>query len=91
MLNVHGLLEYCHFFPGRSDYLKCPASWVVDNMEFDDYDFWYVHQGEGTLHVNEKTFEIGGDQLYFFKPGDRISAAQQNKNPLEVSYCHLLF
>lgn len=60
----------------------------MKNLLLDDYDFWVVESGRGWLKLNEKTHEVGSGSQFLFKPGDRVSAGQDPKNPLTLYYGH---
>lgn len=66
----------------------CAPDWVIRDRVTPDYHFWYAVKGKGKLVWNGKTFHIRPGSFFFFRPGDRIEAAQVPASPLTVYACH---
>jgi len=66
----------------------CWTDWGMKNLVFDDYDFWVVEKGTGWIKLNDKTHEIAAGSQFLLKPGDRVSAGQDLKDPLTLYYGH---
>jgi AraC family transcriptional regulator of arabinose operon len=69
-------------------YVECGIDWNVEDRLIPDYDIWYIKKGRGELFVNGERFSIKPGCMYFFRPGDRISATQNLGQNLSVYYCH---
>ena len=69
-------------------YVDCPREWQINQQVIPDYDLWYVKRGSGTLILNDEEYPIQPGCMYFFRPGDVISATQEPNNRLSVYYCH---
>lgn len=82
------ILDHTLFRPGRSADYECPTDWKVDGLEVSDYDLWYIREGTGWIRINETEYTLSPHDLYLFKPGDTVTAAQDPTNRLTVYYSH---
>lgn len=57
-------------------------------MPFQDFDFWYVWNGEGEVTLNNKQYQVRSGDCFLFKPGDLSSAKHNPNRPLTVTYIH---
>ncbi len=68
--------------------VHCDHDWKLNNRFIPDYDLWYVKKGQGSVWINGELFPLQAGCVYFFRPGDVISASQNEDQPLSVYYCH---
>lgn len=62
--------------------------WSREHEPFDDYDFWYVWDGEGEVILNKTIHHIRKGDCFLFRPGDLTSATHNPERPLTVTYIH---
>ncbi|SDM83841.1 AraC-type DNA-binding protein [Paenibacillus sp. yr247] len=62
--------------------------WSRENEPFDDYDFWYVWNGEGEVILNGTSHQVRQRDCFLFRPGDFTSARHNPQRPLTVTYIH---
>jgi AraC family transcriptional regulator of arabinose operon len=62
--------------------------WIRENMPFQDFDFWYVWDGEGEVTLNNKLYQVRSGDCFLFKPGDLSSAKHNPNRRLTVTYIH---
>ncbi|NQX57878.1 helix-turn-helix domain-containing protein [Paenibacillus qinlingensis] len=62
--------------------------WSRDHEPFEDFDFWYVWEGEGEVTLNSKIYPVRSGDCFLFKPGDLSSAEHNPERPLTVTYIH---
>ena len=82
------VVDQCRFLGGQYGNVRCPKDWVIEDRLMSDYDVWFVHSGRGDLTVSGNMYSVSAHELYLFRPGDRISATQDLRTPLHVTYCH---
>lgn len=70
--------------------IHCEPNWRWKKREkpMPNYDLFYVWSGEGTLQLNNKSYEISKGHCFLFKPGDYTSATHNPQNPLVITYIH---
>lgn len=55
---------------------------------FDDYDFWYVKDGAGTIIHNNVRTDVHAKMMRIYRPGDTLSVLHRKEVPLTVYLCH---
>jgi AraC family transcriptional regulator, arabinose operon regulatory protein len=70
--------------------IKCEPSWVWREREkpLENFDLFYVWEGQGTLTVNQEVYHITRGSCLLFRPGDYTSATHDAKRPLTLTYVH---
>jgi len=70
--------------------IRCEPSWVWRERErpLENYDLFYVWEGEGTVVVNEQAYEVSRGSCLLFRPGDFTSARHNPQKPLTLTYIH---
>lgn len=69
----------------------CEVNWKWNRREddpFQDFDFWYVWDGEGEVTLNSKRYHVSSGDCFLFKPGDLTNAKHNPERPLTVTYIH---
>lgn len=70
--------------------IRCEPGWVWRKRErpFENYDLFYVWDGEGTVTVNDSEIQVRRGSCLLFRPGDRLGAVQDASKPLTLTYIH---
>lgn len=78
------------FFNDDFGKVNCEPNWKWSREDnpFDDYDFWYVWDGEGEVTLNHTQYEVRKGDCFLFKPGDLSSAKHNPERPLTVTFIH---
>jgi AraC family transcriptional regulator, arabinose operon regulatory protein len=76
---------------GRFGRHECEPGWEWNHTS-DDYDFWFVISGSGTVFLNGAAAEtLAAGTLVLLRPGDAAQFSQDPNNRLTVLYCHFEF
>ncbi|PAV29423.1 hypothetical protein CIL05_11185 [Virgibacillus profundi] len=62
--------------------------WKKRDKPMPNYDLLYVWNGEGTVVLNEKPYDVEKGNCFLFKPGDVITATHIPQNSLILTYIH---
>ena len=62
--------------------------WKRRNHPMPNYDLFYVWNGEGTVVLNKRTYDVGKGHCFLFRPGDEIEANHNPQNPFVLTYIH---
>jgi len=65
----------------------CPDDWAWEARTLPNYDLWYVAQGTGRLSIGANEYALSRGRLFFFLPGDVVTAHQEPAEPLTVYFC----
>lgn len=70
--------------------IHCEPSWKWRRRKdpMPNYDLFYVWNGEGTLVLNKKPYQISKGHCFLFRPGDWTEAVHNPQNPLVITYIH---
>ncbi|OCT15614.1 hypothetical protein A8709_16235 [Paenibacillus pectinilyticus] len=70
--------------------VNCEVNWKWNrgNEPFQDFDFWYVWDGEGEVTLNTKQYHVSAGDCFLFQPGDLSSARHNPERPLTVTFIH---
>ena len=70
--------------------IRCEPGWVWRPREkpFENYDLFYVWDGEGAVTVGGETIPVRRGSCLLFRPGDRPGAVHDPKKPLTLTYIH---
>ncbi|MFK2827168.1 AraC family transcriptional regulator [Bacillus sp. B190/17] len=62
--------------------------WRKRDQPMPNYDLFYIWNGEGTVILNGKSYQVEKGHCFLFKPGDLITAAHKPQRPLKLTYIH---
>ncbi|GAS85587.1 MULTISPECIES: AraC family transcriptional regulator [Paenibacillus] len=70
--------------------IVCEPGWKWQKREkpMQNYDLFYVWSGEGTLVLNDQSYEVGKGSCFLFRPGDHPTATHNKQKPLVLTYIH---
>ncbi|ANE46078.1 hypothetical protein SY83_07035 [Paenibacillus swuensis] len=70
--------------------IACERTWRWNrgSIPFEDFDLWYIWNGEGEIVLNGNKQRLGRHQCFLFRPGDRVDAWHHPERPLTVTYIH---
>ncbi|MET1167621.1 AraC family ligand binding domain-containing protein, partial [Bacillus velezensis] len=63
--------------------IVCEPGWKWQKREkpMPNYDLFYVWSGEGTLVLNDQSYEVGKGSCFLFRPGDHPTATHNKQKP----------
>lgn len=70
--------------------IHCEPNWKWRKRDkpMPNYDLFYVWNGEGTVVLNGKPYNVQKGHCFLFKPGDFTTATHNPQNPLILTYIH---
>lgn len=70
--------------------IHCEPNWKWRKRDkpMPNYDLFYVWNGEGTVVLNGKPYNVEKGHCFLFIPGDLITAIHNPQNPLILTYIH---
>lgn len=71
--------------------VRCEPHWQWKSNGSNDFDFWYILDGKGTLVLNGKSHALTPGCCFIIPPNSKIHATQDLKNRLLVFYLHFDF
>lgn len=87
--HIERLLGLDQFATRRLSVYVCERTWSWNPPVFNDFDFWLVLAGEGTLRVNGTPYPLGPGVGFLLQPGDTVVGSQKPEAPLTVFACHI--
>ncbi|GGD86913.1 helix-turn-helix transcriptional regulator [Paenibacillus nasutitermitis] len=77
--------------PGVCGKAVCEPEWRWDPPgPMEDYDIWYVMEGQGAITINGTGYDVKRGTLVLLYPGDVIKARHDPEDRLMVIYIHFL-
>jgi len=68
----------------------CEPGWAWSPPALVDFDFWAVLAGEGNVDLNAARHPLRPGTVFLLRPGDRVSANHNPKEPLRVFAFHFM-
>lgn len=62
--------------------------WKRRDIPLPNYDLFYVWNGEGTVVLNKRAYNVGKGHCFLFRPGDETEAHHNPQNPFVLTYIH---
>ncbi|WP_168120217.1 AraC family transcriptional regulator [Paenibacillus sp. HB172176] len=66
----------------------CEKGWQWRPPPLEDYDLWYVMEGEGCLTLGNSRYHLSRGSCFLLRPGDQPAADQNPDNRLTVIFIH---